>query len=376
VLMESTANSSRARPGAETMPRFAELSQKGVFWTGFYAPQPNSIKSMFSLLSGYYPAADVSQIPRVRPRIPVKILSNYFKERGYRTALLHGGDFNYYNYLAFLEGRGFDALYDAVSLPNRADYARSSYGIDDRAIFDFAQSWIDESPAPFFLLLSPLLPHHPYDLPPGVTARFPEAGIVDKYHCSLYYIDELIGRLADHLRTRGLYERTIFVLVADHGEAFGQHRDNFMHAADLYQENVNVPLLISNPLLFSSATTSAVPAAHPDILPTLCDLLGFELHGPKIDGMSLLRPERNRIVFLSTHLSGDILGARDGNFKYILKTSSGRSELYDLSRDPGENKNLAAAFPERVRFYEQKVREWAAYTRALARAPFTPKEAG
>ncbi|NLF25779.1 MAG: sulfatase-like hydrolase/transferase, partial [Deltaproteobacteria bacterium] len=362
LLLESVSNISRQRGSEDSMPNFTSLKERGVYWPNFYAVQPNSLKSIFSFLSGYYPAADSSQISRVQPRIPIKLLPAYFKERGYRTAFLHSGTFAYYNKLAFLESRGFDLLLDANSLPGQERYEHSSWGIDDRAVFDFAAAWALEDKVPFLAVISLLLPHHPYDIPAGEPSKFGKQSMIDKYHSSLYYLDGLLGEFVEALKAGSIYEDTVFVIFADHGEAFGQHPHNFMHGAAIYEENINVPLLISSPKLFDSAQVSMTVGSLPDILPTLCDLMGIKLEGTPLDGVSLFSPHPKRMVFMSTHLNQDILGLRDGDYKFIYQPLRNIDELYNLRLDPSEQENLAPQFPERVKFYRERAQAWAAYS--------------
>lgn len=362
ILLESTGNVSRRRPGAETMPTFASLARKGVYFSNFYASTPMSIKSIFSVHSGRYDAANLMPITEVRPRIPGTMLPAHFKSRGYRTALLHGGYFEYTNKSALLEDRGYDLMLDGKSLPNREKFATTGWGIDDLAVYEYAHQWIDESPEPFFLTIVPILPHHPYAPPERWTKKFEGESDLDRYHNCLYFEDELIGGLVDQLKASGRFEQTVFVILGDHGEAFLQHPRNRVHSAEIYEENVNVPLLISNPVLFPESQTCRAVGFLGDLMPTLCDLLAFDQPDESIDGSSLFRKLGNEMVFFFTDLRESVLGLRDGDYKFIFRPARERCELYDLSLDPGESNDLSAANAERTLFYRKAVEQWRSYS--------------
>lgn len=364
LLLESTGNRSRQRAGAQTMPNFQRLAEQGVYWPNFYAITPLSIKAIFALHTGYYPAADFTPVTETRPRFPCTTLAEYFQRRGYRTALLHGGHFDYTRKLAFLKDRGYDVLYDATSIPGNRDFQHTAWGVDDKAVFDYAASSIDQSEQPFLVTLIPIpiLPHHPYKTPRRWKKQFPESGDLDRYHNSIFFEDQLLGDLMDHLKDAGRFQDTIFVVLGDHGEAFDRHPRNRIHSAELYEENVSVPLVISNPILFPEPQQCRTLGAQMDILPSLGDVFGLGLEAYRGDGVSLFGVVPERMVFMHTAMRETVLALRDGVFKFILRPDRLVAELYDLSSDPFEQTNLATAYPERVGFYRRKVLEWQDYT--------------
>jgi arylsulfatase A-like enzyme len=367
LLLESTSNPSRQRADGDPMPHFTSLTRRGVYWPNFYCNTPMSIKTIFATHSGHYPAADFVIITDARPRFPSKALPAFFKEHGYRTALLHGGYFEYTKKRRYLVDRGYDVLYDGKTIPGGEAFKRNKWGVDDKAVFDYAAQWICESDQPFFLTIIPILPHHPYHTPERWKKRFAENTEIDQYHNSLFFEDQLLGSLITNLKAAGRFEDTIFVVTADHGEAFSQHGRNRVHSAEIFEENMNVPLVISNPILFGGPQQSPILGAHIDLLPTLCDLVGFDMDDFYGDGVSLFRKTGREMVFFYTELRGQKLGLRDDNFKFIFRPGSDTVELYDVILDRGEKTNVAQKHPERAAFYKDRVLVWRAYTiRSLA----------
>ena len=103
------------------------------------------------------------------------------------------------------------------------------------------------------------------------------------YDSEVAYTDEQVGRLLDHLRHEGLLDHTLVVLTADHGEEFGDH-GRWGHTVRLYEELVNVPLVIHYP--GQPAAVESRPVALVDVLPTVLAVLGLPTP-PEIRGTRL-----------------------------------------------------------------------------------------
>jgi arylsulfatase A-like enzyme len=365
LSMESTGTRSMAREGAETMPFFQELRKDGLSFTEFFAPVPFSIKAIFAYHSGHYPVASMAPITSTRPRVPIKALPEYFREHGYRTALFHGGKFSFTNKLNFLSDRGYDVLYDAESIPNRTEHERVWWGIDDKAIFSYAKTFIEQSEEPFYIQLIPVLVHHPYNLLERKSWDY-EYGEskrdIDKYHALVRYEDALLEDFVQFLKDKGLYDNTIIIAFGDHGEAFGEHDGNFIHSGAVYEENVRVPMLISNPRLFKGGGASTKLGTLPDLYPTLLDIMGWEYPDYVGPGVSLFKSDPKRMLFFYAGLGGDKIGIRDGKYKFIYVKGRRALELYDLSVDPDERTNIADQHKKRVAFYKERARAWQPHT--------------
>jgi arylsulfatase A-like enzyme len=165
------------------------------------------------------------------------------------------------------------------------------------------------------------------------------------YWRTITYIDDEIGRLLDGLDALHLTDRTIVVLVSDHGFSFGYH-DRFYKDA-LYDHSSRTPLIITvpgRPDLQGRACTR--PVEHVDIYPTLMELCGLDPPAG-LDGTSLVplmeradAPHKPAFVTLDSEYGAHIERAvRTDRFKFIY-WESGEHVLYDLARDPGEYRNL------------------------------------
>jgi arylsulfatase A-like enzyme len=166
----------------------------------------------------------------------------------------------------------------------------------------------------------------------------------------------------------------VLVVTADHGETFsvhhdivfrGKYRTLYRHGRSIYNEVVHVPLVIAAPGQIPPGRKFDTPMTHMDLLPTVLDLAGLPLmkgargHSLKkhlLDGTKL--PARP--IFSETD---ELMAIRLGKWRYIHRSGSSRSfrtrggrgrmihvtdQLFDLSVDPHETKNLARRHPERV----------------------------
>jgi Sulfatase len=187
---------------------------------------------------------------------------------------------------------------------------------------------------PLFLFLHFMEAHYPYD-------RAGKAGSDrSRYLGEIGLIDKELGRLHAAVVQKGLAPRTMTILTADHGEAFGEHHTT-AHSSTLYDELLRVPLLIEAPDL--PPRHVAEPVTLMDLGPTILDLLGQPTPGAYM-GQSLVPVLRGEPATLTRPIVGESRLMRslvfpDGT-KVITDTRKGTIERYDLRRDPGELTDL------------------------------------
>ncbi len=220
--------------------------------------------------------------------------------------------------------------------------------------------WLTEHAAePFFLWVHYFDPHQPYEPP----RPFDELYATDLYDGEIAYADEALGHLLHRIRELGVYDRTLVVFVADHGEGMGEHRE-LTHSVQLYDTTQRVPLIMRLPGgRQGGAVDTRVSTA--DVAPTILELLGRPV--PEgVQGRSLaaeLRPGADSATApvplyaetLSPRLAynwGELRALYDGDLKYIFGP---RPELYDLAADPRELDNLAAEQPETAEAMQRRL---------------------
>jgi lipoteichoic acid synthase len=353
VSLESTGAQYLSLYGAgdEVMPNLSVLARSAIVFDRAYAVYPESIKGLFSILCSRYPALDTNA--DTCASAPCRSVAAHLRGRGYHTALFHSGRFGYLGMDAVVRDRGFDVLADAGDIGGRHE---SSFGVGDRATVARALDWIDGLPrgARFFLAYLPIAGHHPYESPePGPFAAEDDFG---RYRSALHYGDAALGDLMKGLQARGRDQDSVWIVLGDHGEAFGQHDGNFGHTFQVYEENVRVPFLIAAPGVMSIQKRTSQIFSLVDTAPTILDLLGLPADD-RYQGMTALTSDARMALFYADY-SLRLMGIRDGNFKFINDVDSTRSRLFDLDADPLESHDIAAAHAEEVRWYSQRLASW------------------
>ncbi len=353
VSLESTAAQYLGLYGAEpdVMPNLTELAASAIVFDNAYAVHPESIKGLLSILCSVYPAFDR---PAERYATSAgRSLASALSDHGYRTALFHSGRFDYLGMNAVVRNRGFQTLADAGDIGGRRE---SSFGVDDNDTVNRILEWIDRAPRsePFFVTYLPIAGHHPYDAPGG--GPFSDPDEFGRYRNALHYGDDVLGRLMRELKARGLEDDTMWIVLGDHGEAFGQHDGNFGHTFQLYEENVHVPFIAALPGALASAIRRRKVVSLIDTAPTVLDLLGLPAD-PGHQGHTMLDGEPRMALFFADYSLG-LLGLRDGSSKYIYEIESRRSRLFDLDHDPLEAHDVAAARADLAERYSRQVRAW------------------
>lgn len=376
-----------------TTPVLDHLAEDGVLFESVVSHSSWTLPAMVGLLSGHYPTA--RQYDDGLRRSLVEPL----RDAGWRTAAFTGGAWVGEQYGL---GRGFDVFEDQIAVDIRLARAPKHEAGDAPALelskgiektFDAAQSWLEaNADAPFFLWLHTYEPHTPYRrqlytegmergiLEPtfevGFAALAGKAGgglelgeteldfIRALYDGGVTVSDQYIGRLLETLDRLGLDENTLIVVTSDHGEDLGDRSPprpgNHGHA--LWDELLLVPLVIFDPTREYPVRRVPSQVRLIDIMPTILDIMGAPFPDPQ-HAVSLLplmlgdessgRPAWSVIDPKPKSGRTQQFAIRSGSHKLILTPASSENvddsiELYDLTEDPHELRNIAGAAPARA----------------------------
>lgn len=151
---------------------------------------------------------------------------------------------------------------------------------------------------------------------------------------NLRLVDSEIKKVFDALAKRGILSRTIVVITADHGEAFGEN-GTWGHGSSLADIAVHVPLVVYQPRLFPPMHVADF-TSHADVLPTLLDAMGASYNDAQFQGESLFRPQRRRYTFFYSPQT-DQLGSIDyKGQKMVIDFAHDSCWTLNLITDPGE----------------------------------------
>jgi len=177
---------------------------------------------------------------------------------------------------------------------------------------------------------------------------------LDEYHRLLGITDHAVGTILEQVKSRGEYARTVVVVLADHGQAFGEHRHSG-HASSLYDEQTRVPLLIRVPGV--PGRDEDRPVTTIDATATLAALARADTR--LLDGVNLMplmtkneyppvRPvftELHRFMSNKGERTKDLKAVIWDDYKLIIDRKRDTAELYNLAVDPKESKNLVREEP-------------------------------
>ncbi len=366
VVLESTGTRYLSPYGSRyaTTPHLAAEASHALVFDAFYAHVGLTANSLAALGLSVYPYMTWREYSQEYPDFPGETLADVLGPLGYRTAFLTSSFLDYVGLDRFLRDRGFDEVRDWNTLSDGSP--ATSWGGDDRVLVDRTLEWIDrDRERPFFGILWTQQSHHPYDPASGqpVIDFFsggplpPDDWDLGRYLNTIAEVDRQLGRLFAGLRERGLDKDTLVVLTGDHGECFGDPHRNWGHGSRLYQENVNVPLMLWSPTLFEGGGRRETVGGHVDVNPTILDLLGVPAPA-SWEGRSVFDPDRPPRAYFYAANDDYLLGVRESQYKYVYNVTRGREELYDLERDPDEQVNVAALHPEKCRTLRQRLAAW------------------
>lgn len=357
--------------GAENSPspNIDSLASNGVLFEKAYSSAPWTKPAFASMFTSLFPSAHgVTAFDRVLSEDKFT-LAEFFKGEGFSTAgvishILIQPQFGY--------AQGFDS-YELIPFKGSVHAVISSLKVTD-----MAAKWLDgkseNSDQPFFLFLHYFDPHNNYfhhkkfdrtswyngpiksgmglkemrALIPNMTADDVRAlrGLYDE---EISMTDYSIGLLIEKLKTMGVYDETLIVITADHGEELTD-RGFIGHTRSLYDELVRVPFIFYMPGL-NTPKRIKEPVSTMDLLPTMMGLLGEEpkdwMAGKDLSSVILgdelppVRPIFNEVDYRAGQITAHKLGVVEGDYKLVFDKDTKTYELYNLKTDPNEEHDIA-----------------------------------
>jgi arylsulfatase A-like enzyme len=397
-------------------PHIDGLAAAGIRFANAFAQSSWTRPSVATILTGLYPSSHgaVHKADVLPDRVDT--LAELLARGGYQTAALANNanvsevfnfqqGFDDFRYLApelFFhadEQAAQLALYNGLRLVRERFFARR---VDVRNYYHPAEDvtaeairWLEgrrDADRPFFLFVHYMDPHDPYMVHPfdgegyaRVANPNPPPAVAERYR-QLYdgeiaYLDQHVGVLLDDLKRRGLWERTLVILTADHGEEFHEH-GGWWHGTTLYDEQVQVPLVVKPPGAASPRVVDDL-ATSLDIVPTVMAAAGLPApdvlqgHALPLGGGPV--PARES-VFAEEDLEGNVLQAvRTREWKLINANPDNPrglqpEELYELGPDPDEKTNVARQSPASLELMRAALGK--SYLQARAHAGETQQTGG
>ena len=326
-------------------PQINRLANEGILFEHNIVQAPLTLPSHSSILTGTYPLLhgirdhggfylDESHLT----------LAESLKNKGYTTGAFVA---------AFvLDSRwgldqGFDYYYDNFDLTKYKTVSLDSVQRRGDEVLAEVYKWLEnQSQQKFFAWIHLYDPHTPYDPPEPYKTEY-QGRHFGLYDGEIAYVDQLIGEFRDFMEEKNLFDKTLIIFTADHGESLGEHKES-AHGFFIYDSDIRVPLIIRFPEGKYAGHVVSNQVRSIDIMPTVLHLLDEEMP-ESVQGKSLLpliledEAQDERSAYSETYWPryhygwSELKSLRKGQYKFI---DAPQPELYDIYEDPGEVNNL------------------------------------
>jgi arylsulfatase A-like enzyme len=369
---------------ANRTPAIDALASDGTRFAHAYSQASWTRPSVATILTSLYPSSHKAVHKSDVLPDAVVTLPEVLQAAGYRTAgfanninvaplfnFQQGFDEYFFLEPAFFFGATESAaqltLYNQLRLIRERYLSQvkhvENYYQPGEVVTDRGLAWIAENgDRPFFLFLHYMDPHDPYFTHPfngeglaRVANPSPDPSLAAKYRSAydgeITYLDQQLARLFGELKTRGLYDKSLVVLTADHGEEFCEH-GGWWHGLTLYDEQIAVPLIVKAPQGGPRAVVNETMVSSIDIAPTLIAAVGAaapEAMVGRVLGLGTDAAAPRDHTFAESELEGNVLQAyRTGEWK-LIQANAGNprglpvQQLFDVTRDRGEQHDVATS---------------------------------
>jgi arylsulfatase A-like enzyme/tetratricopeptide (TPR) repeat protein len=356
-------------------PTLDALARRGVLFEQAATPVPLTQPSHSSIMTGFYPPYHGVRVNGVTALGQTQTtLAEALSRQGYETGAFVG---------AFvLDGRwglnqGFGEYDDKFDMTKFKRLDLAGVQRPGNEVMDAALAWLKgHSRAPFFAWIHLYDAHTPYEPPEPLFSEFRSRGPAGLYDGEIAFADQQVARCLGWLRSAGLAEKTIVVVLGDHGEGLGSHGEG-THGFFVYDSVLHVPFIVATPFRELEGVRVKSQVSLVDVFPTVLALAGIETRD-KVHGRSLLPLMRNpqgretayaycESMTPSLQFGWSALHClRSERYKLI---QAPRPELFDLSADPGEQTNIFDRNPAVARRLGRELDRLMALTSRDAPAP-------
>lgn len=337
-------------------PNLTALAKQSVVYRNAYSVSSSTSKSAPAILVGRYPSSIYRDGWFFAGFSPANLFfTEVLQERSVRT--LGGHAHMYFDRGKNLD-QGFDVwrVVDGIGFDSKTDRHVTSDKMTDMAIQMLSDS--ANTQGQFFLWFHYMDPHDQY-IKHEASPDFGDHNR-DRYDSEVYFTDLHVGRLFDFAKQQPWWDRTVVIISADHGEAFGDHGMH-KHGFELWEVLTHVPLLFHGPTLQPREIDAR--RSHIDLAPTILELMGVSELPEGLQGKSMVpelrgaEPDNREPILLDLpedYNSADRKALIWDDYKLIVQNFGARYRLYNLAKDPKEEHDLAKREPEKLKELKER----------------------
>lgn len=303
-----------------------------------YSVLPHTSKALTAIHCGVVPPLDSSNTEADPNGLAAKCLPSLLAEQGYNTSFFQSATERFERRRKTASNLGFRDFKSIDQMDSEGFNKANYFGFEDEIMLGPERTWLENNgDEPFMLSMLTVTGHHDYALEGYPRIDFVKNKMFNNYLNGIHYQDQFVGKVLDMFKDLGLYENTVFVIVGDHGEGFGEHQV-FQHDNTIYEEGIRIPFLIIDPQRAGEQVDG--PANQLAVLPTVVDLLGFELESDATYKPSLVSGEPQGPVVATCYARGKCTAVIDGDMKLIHHFDDRRDEVFNVVSDPHETTDL------------------------------------
>jgi phosphoglycerol transferase MdoB-like AlkP superfamily enzyme len=312
------------------------MARQGLELTNARSTLTHTTKALFALLTGRYPSISHDIVETVPVDKPYASLATILKkEMGLRTAFFQSAKGAFEARAGLVHNLGFDTFWAREDL-NDTNAFIGYLACDEFSMLRPIAEWIKSKDSPFLLVILCSVSHDAYEVPRWFAK--PAEKPVERYEQAVRYTDSFIAAVDNELARLNLTEQTIFCVVGDHGEAFGEH-GRFGHEGMAFDEVLRVPFVLRSPSLIEAGVKTDKPVGSIDLTPTLLALSGLDISSAGFAGVSVLSGEPvERKLYFSAWMDPSPAGFIKNGRKFVFDPVNNSVFAFDLRQDPAETR--------------------------------------
>jgi len=328
----------------ETTPTIDSVAKEGMIFDNAFAQRNSTWPSLATIMTSQYPIQHGVRHNGLRMSDELLTLAEHLGKHDYTSVAVFAN-------ATSQNWEGFQFRYPIDQTP-----------VDERATHG-AVKWLNEHKGrKFFMWLHYLAPHADY-MPPAEFQKFNSPGykgpidgskesvgnaslrrfdvtpadvqqVLDLYDGELLYVDNEIKKVLDVLKEQGVYDTTLVMISADHGEELNDHHDYYGHGASIYDGVLRVPLIARLPNVIPAGKRDATIVQHLTIAPTICEVAGVPVPESFV-GKSLMPLARGEKVDYGpayAEMKDEILTVRTAEYKFVANPFGHKPRKLNVER--------------------------------------------
>ncbi len=387
-------------------PRIDKLASQSLLFKRGYVTSPVCRPSLAAMVTGLHAHQNgivgndvIDPLDKAkRKKLDKPVKKNFHQQTSFIKELVKNG------YLAHQSGKWWEGSWqdggftEGMTLGSRhGDKGLRIARHGNKEILDFIDSAIEQK-KPFFTWYAPYLPHRPHNPPARLLKKHQKPGRSEdlaKYYAMIEWLDENVGEVLDHIKSKGQEDNTLVIYMADNGWLPNSQTDtaipegwNFKFAprtkASPFENGVRTPIMFKLPGKVNAEDSEDLASAI-DLLPTILSAAGIDSpdHLPGIDLLDEKSRRERDVIFgaaysIANMTVGDPADTRQyrwaitKKWKYLVRDKGKNTtrfsiihdwdtvpeRLYNLENDPGEMSNVIAKYPEATSGLKNKLNNW------------------